>query len=173
MNDKDFSRYCNTHEILTLLSPEKRVNVVYHKAPIVSMTMTARAFPFGFLDATRQIKTPQQGDRAAGAEFKGSDFTESLCWAGGLVEGLQLETGGLLPYSSGYGSGMPLLLQVSCGLLGCTAVPGFNAVVRTCLPRQGALDAGLLSPGCVSLLTMLRAEFPSIELLMCGESPFL
>ena len=72
--------------------------------------MTTSAFSFGFLDAIWQIKTPQQHrsrvtePATARAEFKGRDFTESLCWARGLVKGLQLKTVCLLPYSSWYSS---------------------------------------------------------------------
>lgn len=89
-------------------------------------------FSLGFLDAIWQI-TPQQccgrvtEPATARAEFEGRDFAESLCWVRGLVKALQLKTVCLLPYSSWYGSGMPLLIHLSCSLLAYTTVPGFKA----------------------------------------------
>lgn len=135
MNAKDSPRYFNICKTLTLLSPEKSVNVVYQKAPIVSVLMTTRAFSFGFLDAIWQIKTPQQRrsgvtqPATARAEFKGRDFTESLCWARGLVEGLHLNTVCLVPCGAWFGAGMPLGIRLSCSLLARMAAPGFKAVV--------------------------------------------
>lgn len=92
--------------------------------------MTAGALSFGFLGAIWQTNPPRRDSRVtepatARAEFKGRGFTGSLCWAGGLVKGLQSEIVFLVPYSSWDGAGMPLPIRLPCSLLDCTAALGF------------------------------------------------